>query len=136
MDKKDTAIERMSRAMFTRIISSLTRTMQEEELSVAQVAALHLVDERGSMRIGDVGIELDSAAPSTSRMIDDLVDRNFLERKEDATDRRARVVSLTPKGAKFIARAGEARVKAIAAGLNEVPEQTVELVLSIIRRRK
>jgi len=54
VDKKDTAIERMSRAMFTRIISSLTRTMQEEELSVAQVAALHLVDERGSMRIGDV----------------------------------------------------------------------------------
>ena len=35
-----TPIERASRWMFTRIISSLARTLRDEELSIAQLAAL------------------------------------------------------------------------------------------------
>src|SRR5579883_2295337 len=115
--------------MLTRIITSLSRTLQEEELSVAQVATLYLLDEQGTMRVGDVGAALDRAAPATSRMIDDLVANGLVERKEDPSDRRARVLSLTPRGAKFIARAGEARVKTILETVRELPDQATELVL-------
>jgi DNA-binding MarR family transcriptional regulator len=120
--------------MFTRIITSLSRTLQEEELSVAQVATLYLLDERGTMRIGDVASVLDRAAPATSRMIDDLVASGLVERKEDPTDRRARCLSLTSKGSKFIARAGEARVKTILEAARELPEQAAELFLSTVRK--
>jgi DNA-binding MarR family transcriptional regulator len=136
LDSRQNAIERITRRMFTRIISSLSRTLQEEELSVAQVATLYLLDEHGTMRIGDVGNALDRAAPATSRMIDDLVASGLVERKEDPSDRRARVLSLTSKGSKFIARAGEARVKTILEGVRELPEQATELFLSTVGKRK
>jgi MarR family transcriptional regulator for hemolysin len=127
-------IERITRRMFTRIITSLSHTLQEEELSVAQVATLYLLDEHGTMRIGDVASVLDRAPPATSRMIDDLVASGLVERKEDPTDRRARCLSLTSKGSKFIARAGEARVKTILEATRELPEQAAELFLSTVRK--
>lgn len=129
-------IERLTRRMFTRIILSLSRTLEEEELSVAQVATLHLVDERGEMRIGDVGEALGRAAPATSRLVDDLVAGGLIERREDPSDRRARVISLTAKGAKFIARAGEARVKTILDAARDLPEAASEVVLSVIESKR
>jgi DNA-binding MarR family transcriptional regulator len=121
--------------MFTRIITSLSRTLQEEELSVAQVATLYLLDEHSTMRIGDVGTALGRAAPATSRMIDDLVAGGLVERKEDPKDRRARVLSLTSKGSKFIARTGEARVKTILEAVRELPQQATELFLIAVSRK-
>jgi len=133
-ETRHAAIERITRRLFTRIITSLSLTLQEEELSVAQVATLYLLDERGTLRIGDVATILDRAPPAASRMIDDLVASGLVERKEDPTDRRARCLSLTSKGSKFIARAGDARVKTILEGVRDLPEQAVELVLSSVRK--
>ena len=133
-ETRHATIERITRRMFTRIITSLSLTLQEEELSVAQVATLYLLDERGTMRIGDVASVLDRAPPAASRMIDDLVASGLVERTEDPTDRRARCLSLTAKGSKFIARAGAARVKTILEGVRELPEQAAELFMSAVRK--
>jgi DNA-binding MarR family transcriptional regulator len=135
MDLNRQAVEKLTRRMFTRIISSLSRTLQEEELSVAQVAALYLLDERGTMRVGDVAAELGRAAPATSKMVDDLVENGLVDRKEDPTDRRARILSLSQKGSRFIARTGEARVKTILEAARELPEHAVDLFLSVVRRK-
>ena len=99
--------------MFTRIITALSRTLLDEELSVAQVAALYLVDERRQMRIGELATELGRSLPSVSRLVDDLARRNLVERAEDPTDRRARVVTLSVQGSKFIERTGADRVATI-----------------------
>ena len=65
--------EAATRRMFTRIIASVARSLREHELSVAQLAALYLLDERGTLRVGDVSEELELSLPTTSRLIDDLV---------------------------------------------------------------
>src|SRR6478752_3866593 len=85
-------LEALTRRMFTRIITALARTLKSQDLDVVQVAALYLVDERGSMRIGEVAAAVDRTLTSVSRPIDDLVQRGLLQRMEDASDRRARVL--------------------------------------------
>jgi MarR family transcriptional regulator, transcriptional regulator for hemolysin len=50
-----------------------------------------------------VGIE----GPSVVRLLDTLIEKGFLERSEDASDRRAKLLRLTPEGLKIVARIQE-----------------------------
>jgi MarR family transcriptional regulator, transcriptional regulator for hemolysin len=45
-----------------------------------------------------VGIE----GPSVVRLLDTLIEKGFLERSEDASDRRAKLLRLTPEGLKIV----------------------------------
>src|SRR5690242_4948100 len=96
--------EKLTRRMFTRIIASVARSLQENELSVAQLALLYLLDERETMRIGDAATELGLSAPTTSRLVDDLVRQELVVRREGPNDRRARILSLDARGRTFIAK--------------------------------
>ena len=129
-------MEALTRRMFTRIIASLARTLREEELSIAQVAALHLIEERGTMRVGDLAQELGRSAPATSRMIDDLVRRKMVARHEDDTDRRAKALTLAAKGRAFIARAGDERVRTVVQALASMPEVPAAQIFSLMTRGK
>lgn len=125
-------LERFTRRMFTRIITSLSQTLREEELSIAQVATLYLLDDRGRLRIGDVGAELDQGAPSVSRLVDDLVARGLVERAEDPSDRRARVLALTAKGRKLVERTSNVRVETISAAARDVPADFLAQVRQLL----
>ena len=80
--------EKLTRRMFTRIITNVARSLQEHELSVAQLALMYLLDEREAMRVGDAATELGLSAPTTSRLVDDLVKQELVARSEDPNDRR------------------------------------------------
>ena len=120
--------------MFTRIITGLSRSLSEEELSVAQVATLYLLDEHGSRRMSDVAADLARPAPATSRMVDDLVSRKLVRRVEDPSDRRAKLLSLTPQGQAFIVRAGEARLQTVVETVSSLPKQAAQELLATITR--
>jgi DNA-binding MarR family transcriptional regulator len=125
--------ERFTRRMFARIVTSVARTLREHELSVAQLAALYLIDDRGTMRVGDVAAELVRSAPAASRMVDDLVRQGLVAREEDPTDRRARVLALTPAGHEFVALSSEARVKTMAEVAREMPAGAFRTLARIAR---
>jgi DNA-binding MarR family transcriptional regulator len=128
------SLEPFTRRMFTRIITGLSRSLREEELSVAQVATLYLLDEHGSRRMSEVAADLARPAPATSRMIDDLVNRRLLRRVEDPSDRRAKLLSLTPQGRAFVVRASEARMQTISETFVALPkEAALELLGNITR---
>jgi DNA-binding MarR family transcriptional regulator len=130
------AVQALTRRMFTRIIASLARSLREEELSVAQVAALHLLDERGSMRVGDLAQELGRSAPAASRMVDDLVRRKLVARREDDADRRAKVLTLAAKGRAFVERAGEERVRTMIETVGSMPDVPADRIFSLMTRGK
>jgi len=121
--------------MFTRIVTGVARSLSESELSVAQLAALYLVDERETLRVGDIATELDRSAPAASRLVDDLVRQGLVARAEDKSDRRARVVTLTEQGRAFVARSSEARVKSIAEAARTMPEVAVRALTTLLGRR-
>ena len=52
--------------------------------------------------------------PAASRLVDDLVRRGFVERNEDAEDRRMKRVRLTDDGSAVIRRLNAARLPALA----------------------
>jgi len=61
--------------MFTDIITVLSRTLQEQDFSVAQIALLHLLYELDSPS-KKIAQELEISASSMSRLTDQLVQLN------------------------------------------------------------
>jgi MarR family transcriptional regulator for hemolysin len=127
-------LERASRFMFTRIVRSLARTVRDEDLSVAQLAALHLVDQAGDLRQSALGEELMMSPSAASRMIDQLVERDLLERRESPDDRRVRTLHLTARGETLLDQIGAARVALFERITKRIPKQIVELFMANIER--
>jgi len=136
IDTAHAPLEALTRRMFTRVITALARTLKAEDLAVVQVAALYLVDDQGPLRIGDVAAAVDRSLAAVSRPIDDLVQRGLLLRAEDPNDRRARVLTLSAKGRKFLARAGTDRVRTMIEATAAIPGNAVAVLGEALARAK
>lgn len=91
-------LEQYERVMFTHIMLSMARTLKDDNLSLAQVAALHWLQMRGQLRITDIAEVLAIQLPGASKIASDLVERGLVERREDPADRRAKVLTMTEAG--------------------------------------
>jgi DNA-binding MarR family transcriptional regulator len=129
-----TPLERASRWMFTRIISSLARTLRDEEMSVAQLAALHVVDQGGEVRQSALARELGLSPSAASRLIDGLVQRGLIERRELPGDRRARVLRLSPRGATLLDEIGASRAQLLGRVTDKLPRGLVKLFIGNLER--
>jgi MarR family transcriptional regulator, transcriptional regulator for hemolysin len=127
--------EKLTRRMFTRIMTAVARTLQEHDLSVGQLAVLYLLDERATLRVSDVSAELDLSMPTASRLVDDLVRQSLVGRREDPSDRRARTLSLTTEGRAFVAKSSKARMATMAGALAEIPASTIKALWSLANPR-
>lgn len=125
-------LERFTRMMFSRIIAGLARALHEEDFSVAQVAALHLVDQEGPVRVTALATSLGLSASAGSRLVDGLVQRGLLARQEDPEDRRAKTLELTPLGRRFVDQASVERVRVIMETARSLPAEISAAILSAI----
>jgi MarR family transcriptional regulator for hemolysin len=63
---------------------------------------LHILGE--DIRQKDLAASLGIEGPSLVRLIDSLITKGLIERSEDASDRRAKLLRLTPEGLKLVDR--------------------------------
>jgi len=73
-------------------------------LTPRQFAALARLHECGPLSQNDLGRQIAMDAATTKVMIDRLVQHGFVERSADTSDRRRRVVTLTPAGRSVYAK--------------------------------
>jgi DNA-binding MarR family transcriptional regulator len=93
------------------------------EFSLAQVATLFLLDEEGEQPIKFVAMHICRSVSATGRMIDHLVKRGFVSRREDERDRRVKRVSITGAGRDFIHAFEQRRADAQFALMEYLSEQ-------------
>jgi DNA-binding MarR family transcriptional regulator len=67
-------------------------------LSYARVQVLHVLDEWGTTRIGDISDHLDVAARTMTSTVDAMVRDGLVARRTDPRDGRAVLVEMTPAG--------------------------------------
>src|ERR1700730_16470309 len=80
----------------------------------------------GPLRMSELASRVLISRPSTTRVVDQLVQRGWLQRGHDDIDRRVVLVGLTPKGKRAQARAGRLHLDGIGR-LVEVPLARDEL---------
>lgn len=124
-------IERTTRKLFSMVIERLAVVISKESLSFSQVAALHIIDREGFININDISNKLNLSVSATSRMIDELVKKEFVVRKEDPKNRRVKILSLSPNGENFMNNISIERVKIIRQSANLIADK-----LKIIKNSK
>ncbi len=116
-------IEKFTRMMFSHVIERLAVVISEENLSFSQVAALHIIDQTQSISIQDISVRLNLSLSATSRLIDDLVRTDFIDRVEDPENRRSKILTLTHEGQDFLNKLSIERVKKIQSTYESLPQK-------------
>jgi MarR family 2-MHQ and catechol resistance regulon transcriptional repressor len=71
-------------------------------LGLSDFGVLEVLLHKGPLPVNAIGAKIRLTSGSISIAIDRLVEKGLVERKEDADDRRARIVHLSPQGSKLI----------------------------------
>jgi DNA-binding MarR family transcriptional regulator len=111
----------------------LFRMLGELGLSFTQMKALHVLLEAGDVNVKDVAERLGMSLPAMSRALDGLVAREYVERLESPTDRRARLVRLLPAGRAILTEIEQSRraaLEELAASLTD--EERTALHASLV----
>jgi len=78
-------------------------------LSMPQISTMMHLRHHGACGVSEVGTHLGVTNAAASQMVDKLVEMGLLKRTEDPHDRRAKQLTLTPKGEAFIQKGVEVR---------------------------
>jgi len=101
----------------------------ELDISITQMKTLHVLAEGGSeVSVKELSDRLGLSLPGASRIVDALMRRGWLERREDPDDRRMKRIGITADGRKALDRIETARLAGLedyAASLT--PEQRTRL---------
>src|SRR5947207_10245969 len=88
--------------VFGRFAPSILRTFKDFDYSLAQVASLFILDEKGELTIKQVAGLLERSVSATSRLLDQLASRGMITRREDEQDHRVKRVAITEQGRALI----------------------------------
>lgn len=139
MYDSDSAVDAVAggtRAMLGLTIRSLGPTL--EVVTLQQWRVLALLDRLGDLRLVDIGSHLDTAAPTTSRMIERLVTKGYVDRRVSETSRRENLVRLTRDGQRLVDEAKHRRRAAIVALMDSFSEDeriTIGRAADLLRSR-
>jgi DNA-binding MarR family transcriptional regulator len=92
-----------------RMMSDWRHYVKASGLSMPQFNILMRLNYQGACGISDISEHMNTSRAAASQLVDKLVVAGLLERSESPHDRRARQVTLSPKGRAFIAQGIESR---------------------------
>ncbi len=81
-----------------RSIRAVFRAQRTADLSLPQFRALNYVNRKEGTSLSDVAEHLGLGLPSTSKLVDGLVERKLIVRISDKGDRRRVCLTITPRG--------------------------------------
>ena len=106
------SISQFRRMMVREFIFSIISTFGDFDFSLPQMVTLLLLDEEGELTIKQVAELVGRSVSATSRLLDQLVERGMVSRREDERDRRVKRVAITGSGQALIATLEQRRAEA------------------------
>ena len=109
------------KALWRELVVGFAAQLGELRLGFTQLAALYAVADGGTTTIADLADALNRSPSATSRLVDGLVKRRLMERREEADDRRMRSVWLTERGRALVAVVDRSRANQFLAVVRPLP---------------
>ena len=106
------SIRQFRRTILSDFIYGMVQAFEDFDYSLPQMATLLFLDEQGELTIKQVAEALGRSVSATSRLLDQLVTRGMIHRREDERDRRAKLVAITEQGRALIATLEQRRAEA------------------------
>ena len=104
-------------------------------LSMPQFSVLMQLHHKGACGMSQISERFEVTPAAASQLVDKLVQSGFIQRVEDPSDRRAKLLSLTDKGKAFVEQGIEERyrwVEELAAKLSAEERAQISAALNIM----
>jgi DNA-binding MarR family transcriptional regulator len=101
----------------------------EHDLTVSQVRSIYFLAAHGSLTISGLASLLEMGKPAASILVQQLVERELVERSEDPQDRRRTWVRLTARGEHLVSGRREQREMKFQNWLTEMDEADIACLL-------
>ncbi|HLQ47533.1 MAG TPA: MarR family transcriptional regulator [Candidatus Dormibacteraeota bacterium] len=111
----------MGRALWRELVIGFASQLGEMRLGFTQLAALYVLADTGTMTIGDLAEIINRSPSATSRLVDGLVKRRFVERRIEDEDRRQRSLVLTQRGQAILRVVDRARADQFLSAVRPMP---------------
>lgn len=108
------------------------RTACGQPIGTSEAHALGVLVEHAPLRVTQLARELVLDKSTVSRLVGSLTQRGWAKLAHDASDRRVRIVTLTPAGARAAARLQAARSRHFTAVLQKIEPSRRDEVLAAI----
>src|SRR3954453_6496455 len=113
--------------------ADLFRMVAELDSSFSQVKMLFLLEDGGEHSVKETPPPLGLSLPAASRAVDGLIQRGYVSRRESATDRRSRLVTLTDVGRAVVGRGIRPRPQTLQAFGDELtPDERDSLYTALL----
>ena len=96
------------------------RVRADHDVPLAFLEFLRVIDRRRGCRVGDIAADLDITVGGTSKIVDRLEARGYVERVPNPDDRRSSLLRETPAGARLRTAAGDSLRSVLEARLGSV----------------
>lgn len=119
----------------TRSMKGLAHYLRARGFSMQQFFMLMQVHHRGQCGINDLSGHMEISNAAASQQVDKLFQLGLLDRAEDPNDRRAKQITLSPKGRELLEVGINERyrwLEKLSTNLSATEQQTVEAALEIL----
>lgn len=107
--------------------------IRDYELSMPQSVTVMFLRRCGTSSISQISSVLNLSLGGASHLVDDLVERGFVNRVEDAKDRRIKHVSLTEKGVQCFEAMTAFQLQAVAENLTQLPPDLARNMIGMLQ---
>jgi DNA-binding MarR family transcriptional regulator len=118
----------MGRAIWRDLVIGFAAQLGELNLGFTQLAALYALADSGTMTVADLADALGRSQSATSRLVEGLVQRQLIERNQDAEDRRLRTLTITGRGQALLGIVDRARAQEFLSIVRPLPTAERALV--------
>jgi MarR family transcriptional regulator, 2-MHQ and catechol-resistance regulon repressor len=103
-------------------------------LTLPEFGVLEALHHKGRMLAGEVQRKILVSSGGVTYLVDRLVDKGLVERCDNPEDRRAKFVSLTRKGARFIERIFPEHAERLERALSSLTEEEQREAAALLRK--
>jgi DNA-binding MarR family transcriptional regulator len=100
--------------------SSTLEMMSEHQLTLPQMVALHVLRYEGQLSTLRLMDDLRLSASATSHLVDRLVEKGWVTRRENQEDRRQRTLEITPAAELMLEELAAVRARELEAAFSKV----------------
>ena len=129
-NKLSEAMQEWTEVFMRRSGHDFKRFMVDTGLSFTQVNVVMRLFRGGASSVSEIGEHAFVTNAAASQTVDQLVQLGLIERTEDPNDRRAKQLTLTPKGRALIDNVIKARSKWIETLADSLTPEQQELIIS------
>lgn len=111
----------IGRALWRELVIGFAAQLGELDLGFTQLAALYAIGGTETLSVGELAERVGRSPSATSRVVSELERRGYVERTEEAADRRQRALGLTASGSALLVTIDRARADQFLAVVRPLP---------------